>query len=116
MPGLYRLSYSVWQEILLPSEILSPNMANGVQTSSGRFPGDTSPNIGGLTKDSKKNNWAVVKSTYNFKIVTHILKMKIPGDGKFYYRDFDTLFVTIGRVLLSRYVLTGEKCPVLLLQ
>ena len=37
--------------------------------------------------------------------------MKIPGDGQFYYRDFDTLFVTIGRVLLSRYVLKGEKCP-----
>ena len=69
VPGLYRLSYSVWQEILLPSEILSPNMANGVQTSSGRFPGDTSPNIGGLTKDSKKSNSAVVKAPIILKLL-----------------------------------------------
>ena len=45
-----------------------------------------------------------------------MLKMKIPGDGQFIYGDFDTLFVKIGRVLLSRFVLTGEKCPFPLLQ
>ena len=36
--------------------------------------------------------------------------MRTPGDGQFNYGDFDTLFVKIDKVLLSRYVLTDKKC------
>ena len=67
-------------------------------------------------KTAKKKLRGCCKSTYNLKLVMRILKIKIPGDGKFCYGDFDTLFVSIGRVLLSRYVLTGEKCQCPLLQ